>query len=235
MDSPAYKALHNAFMRSVPFAHRHPYEIFSTWLTCTWSFLNAVQDPEGFRATLDAYTREQGEEIGHLFNLYTDCVEAHPFEDVLGCLFMELDIHSVRAGQFFTPYSVAVMMARMQFSRDEFQRVAEANGCVTVCDPACGSGVMLLAFASVVHAELGWAGVNQLKLYGQDIDERCVNMARIQIRMNGLDALGRTARMFSRLQAVLDDQSRPAAEVQKPLPTPPPQRPAGPPEQLTFF
>ena len=35
------------------------------------------------------------------------------------------------------------------------KRTAAEKGFVSVCDPAVGSGVMLLAFAKVVHAELG--------------------------------------------------------------------------------
>ena len=87
-------------------------------------------------------------------------------------------------------------MARMQFSREDFERHVAEKGEVTVCDPAVGSGVMLLAFAKVVNAEFGRWGVNKLRLYGQDIDMRCVLMCKIQLRMNGLDTFGRLTGLF---------------------------------------
>ena len=92
---------------------------------------------------------------------------------------------------------IAEMMARMQFDRADFERVVQEKGSVTVCDPAVGSGVMLLAFAKVVHGEFGRWGTSKLRLYGQDIDPRCVLMCRIQLRMNGLDAVGRMVGMLA--------------------------------------
>ena len=58
---------------------------------------------------------------------------------------------------------------------------------------------MLLAFAKVVHDECGRSALRYLKLYGTDIDERCVLMCKIQLRMNGLDSFGRIAGMCAAL------------------------------------
>jgi len=91
------------------------------------------------------------------------------------------------------------MMSRMQFSRERFEALVAEKGEMTVCDPAVGSGVMLLAFAKVVHDELGRSGVSKLRLYGTDIDQRCVLMCRIQLRMNALDTFGRMAGLLGSL------------------------------------
>ena len=88
----------------------------------------------------------------------------------------------------------------MQFNRADFERLVEEKGEVTVCDPAVGSGVMLLAFAKTVHDELGRWGTSKLRLYGTDIDVRCVNMSRIQIRMNGLDEFGRMVGLLGAIE-----------------------------------
>ncbi|MBK8467716.1 MAG: N-6 DNA methylase [Chloracidobacterium sp.] len=56
---------------------------------------------------------------------------------------------------------------------------------ITVCDPACGSGVMFLAAASAVPRwMLDW---NLVRFYGMDIDQTCVNMARLNILLHGLN------------------------------------------------
>ena len=197
----ASTALLKAFEVNHVFPHMHPYELYRKWLENIWAFLNAGNDLQGFREKLDKYNHKEGSEFGRLFCIYTDAVEQMPFRDILGEMFMKLDVNSARSGQFFTPQPVAEMMARMQFSRESFEEHVKEKGEVTVMDPAVGSGVMLLAFAKVVHDELGRPGVNKLRLYGMDIDERCVLMCRIQLRMNGLDSFGRMACLLGNMSA----------------------------------
>jgi hypothetical protein len=187
--------LARAFERNSVFAHVHPWDLYRSWLEAIWALLDAACNPEGYKACLDRYSYQEGAEFARILGLYIDALEQNPFVDILGELFMRLDIRSVQAGQFFTPWPVVLMMARMQFDAEVFKQTVSDKGVVTVCDPACGSGVMLLAFAQVVYQELGDEGLSRLELYGQDIDLRCVNMCRIQIRMNGLDAIGRMARL----------------------------------------
>ena len=223
----AYEELAQGFERNTVFPHMHSYDLFRKWLEGIWVFLNAPIDAHAFRECLDTYKHEEGAEFGRLLGVYTDAVEDMPFRDILGELFMRLDVNSVRAGQFFTPFPIAEMMARMQFSREDFEAQVAEKGEVSVCDPAVGSGVMLLAFAKVVHDELGRSGVDKLRLYGADIDERCVLMCRIQHRMNGLDSFGRVAGLLGNLLPEIsptDDlqtNSVPPACIEIPTPQPP--------------
>jgi hypothetical protein len=196
------EALARRFERNPIFAHEHSYDLYRNWLEGVWAFLEAWRDPAGFRTCLDRYTREQGEEFGRLLVIYTKAVEEHPFRDILGELFMRLDVNSVRAGQFFTPWPIAEMMAKINFDAEAFKRLVEEKGEVTVCDPAVGSGVLLLAYAKVVNDGLGSWGTDKLRLYGTDIDLRCVNMCRIQLRMNGLDGVGRIAGLMGACAAI---------------------------------
>lgn len=75
---------------------------------------------------------------------------------------------------------------------------------VTVCDPCCGSGSMLLAKASLVPRWANFYGV--LRLFGQDIDETCCKMTRIHcylFELNGFGATLYTARMQGQQQRSL--------------------------------
>ncbi len=198
-NSANFKELLKGFESNHVFAHMHPYDLFRQWLEAVWALLNMPFDPQGFRGTLDKYTYVEGAELGRLFNLYLCAVEELPFRDILGTLFMRLDINSVRNGEFFTPFCIAEMMARMTFDCAAFEQTIKERGTVSVNDPAVGSGVMLLAYAKVVHDSLGRAGTDRLRLYGTDIDVRCVNMCRIQLRMNGLDGFGRMAALASNI------------------------------------
>jgi len=195
----ACEKLTKGFEASAVFAHMHSYDLYRKWLEAVWAFLDSANNPKAFKECLDRHKYEEGAEFGRLLGVYTDAVEEVPFRDILGELFMRLDVNSARSGQYFTPWHVAEMMARMQFSREHFDALVAEKGEMTVCDPAVGSGVMLLAFAKVVHDELGRSGVSKLRLYGTDIDQRCVLMCRIQLRMNGLDTFGRIAGLLGSL------------------------------------
>lgn len=122
---------------------------------------------------------------------------------------MELDIKSVRAGQFFTPWPVAEMMALVSLDKDDFKNTVSKKGSISIQDPAVGSGVMLLAYAKVVNDSFGRWGLHKLRLYGQDIDERCVLMCKIQLRMNGLDSFGRMAALMAGVDCSIPQKDNP--------------------------
>lgn len=212
-----YDALAKGFEQNRVFTHMRPTELYGKWLEATWAFLDAPGNPDAFRACLDRYSYEEGREFARLVVVYTEAVEMGPFRDVLGELFMRLDANASRNGQVFTPFEIAELMARMQFSRDDFEALVREKGEVSVIDPAVGSGVLLLAFAKIVHDELGRWGVSKLRLYGTDIDMRCVLMCRIQLRMNGLDAFGRVAGLMGTVRET-ESRIEPVAEQTGPAP-----------------
>jgi 2-polyprenyl-3-methyl-5-hydroxy-6-metoxy-1,4-benzoquinol methylase len=91
------------------------------------------------------------------------------FYDALGDLFMEC-VSFGRNGQFFTPQPVCDMMAELNYGDD----LADGK---TVCDPACGSGRMLLAMAKKNR---------RLRFYGSDNDITCVKMAVLNMLINSM-------------------------------------------------
>ena len=105
------------------------------------------------------------------------------FADVMGRVYQEVRSSWGRKalGQFFTPWPVCVAMSRMTMGDIE-ERLAD-GGEVSVCDPAVGSGTMLLAARAVVAMDHGRAASWRVKCFGQDIDHVCVNMARLQLRL----------------------------------------------------
>lgn len=117
------------------------------------------------------------------------------YDDALGELYMLVGYPNRDRGQFFTPYHLARMMAAMQMPEDRVTalEIAEhnADGRISVNDPACGSGVMLCA-AWEVARERGYDDL--VEFYGQDIDPYCVVMARINLIMRReITALRETA------------------------------------------
>ncbi|SHN26127.1 N-6 DNA methylase [Mucilaginibacter sp. OK098] len=105
-----------------------------------------------------------------LVALYAEIGElSEGFHDPLGQLF-EQRISNGRKGQFFTPEPLTEFMARSMGIDSLLPKQ-------TVCDPACGSGRMLLAVAKINR---------HLHFYGADIDVVCCKMAVINMVLNSL-------------------------------------------------
>jgi len=91
-------------------------------------------------------------------------------QDILGDIFTGAITYGER-GQFFTPDSVCDLMGSLSIPQERTQDRK------TVCDPACGSGRMLL---SVAKYQPHW------EFTGQDVDHRAVQMTAINLGLNGL-------------------------------------------------
>lgn len=153
------------------------------------------------------------------------------YRDVLGDVYMAFAYPNPGAGQFFTPFPIAKVMAEMTImdgahevherlkdalSKSALGAAAALTGVlaaqdgpelawdyfynwilpaaaphyrpVTVCDPAAGSGVMLLAAAACYPQ---WAvHLGLVQFFGQDIDLTCVRMARVNMMLYGLNGYG---------------------------------------------
>jgi len=97
-----------------------------------------------------------------------------------------MEFHNVYKGQYFTPQHVADMMAKISFGEDD-QTIKE-NGYISVCEPTCGSGVMITNFCKAMK-EAGYNYCNQLVVTAIDIDIKCVHMAYLQLALYGVPAV----------------------------------------------
>ena len=115
----------------------------------------------------------------------TMALEVNPNQDFLGQLYMDLDFGRGWQGQFFTPWHVAKMMAKIQVGDDIYEKISE-GGYISVADPCCGAGVMLLAFAKVCEEDYGVNYQQSVLFVGQDIDPIVAKMCYIQMSLLGL-------------------------------------------------
>jgi len=127
--------------------------------------------------------KEAREVVLKMSSTYASLVrENDPFSDLLGQLYMAIAYSSVKGamGQYFSPPNLALMMAEMTIGASEMPR----GRAVRVCDPACGSGAMLLSAAAVVMRRHGQASLADLSLTGIDIDPLCSKMVAVQLMGN---------------------------------------------------
>jgi len=99
--------------------------------------------------------------------------------DMLGYIYMHLELGSKAHGQFFTPYHVCQMMAKMQKYDGKIIKVNE---------PSCGAGGNIIALAEVLKEQ----GVNyqqKMEVICQDIDTKAVYMTYVQMCLYGIPAI----------------------------------------------
>jgi type I restriction-modification system DNA methylase subunit len=96
---------------------------------------------------------------------------------------MQLELGDKYRGQFFTPWDVGIMMARMQLGNvaDNFAD----KPFITLSEPACGAGCMALAFATVLR-DAGYSPHQYLWVSATDIDPLAAGMAYIQLTLCGV-------------------------------------------------
>lgn len=108
------------------------------------------------------------------------------FGDKLGELFMSMEFGDHWKGQFFTPYHVGSLMAKM--TAIDVKSFVEKKGFITVNDPACGAGCMLIAAAEDI-ANQGLNYQNVMHATAVDIDLTAVHMAYLQFSLYGIPAV----------------------------------------------
>jgi len=106
--------------------------------------------------------------------------------DFLGNVATQMEVLNAKIGQFFTPYEVSRMIAEM--SLQDVAPVIEANGYVTVSEPACGAGGMVLAAADTLQKH-GFDPSTQMLVNAVDISPLCFHMTYVQATLRGIPAL----------------------------------------------
>lgn len=115
---------------------------------------------------------------------------AYSYEDVVGSVYMMLDLGSVRNGQYFTPFHIARLIAHIDLR--DFQPPVPGKGPIRFYDPCCGSGVMFLATMEVLEERFpGILDSGEVVFSGQDIDESCIYMCRLNLRLHGIPRVRR--------------------------------------------
>ena len=139
------------------FAYRYSrWQVWNDFLSLSaLSLANVMPGPENgereeqYLSIMDSYQKEDQEAFPKMLGLVVLALEENPEQDFLGSLYHYLDLQQEQKGQFFTPYHICECMSELQFTGDEKAEKLEEKGCISVNDPACGAGAMLIAFANV--------------------------------------------------------------------------------------
>ena len=134
------------------------------------------------------YFKSEMDVIVELFCIIVMALEKDMWQDFLGSLYMRLELGNHWKGQFFTPYDITKMMAKISVGGDLYEAVKE-KGYISVNDCACGAGATLIAFAEAAYNELsvkhGLNWQNHVLFTAQDIDPVTAKMCYIQLSLLG--------------------------------------------------
>lgn len=100
--------------------------------------------------------------------------------DVLGQLYTNMGFTDIHKAQFFTPDPIATFMAKSIIG--DIEKQLEHKPFITLCEPACGAGGMILAFVKEVLA-LGYNPAETLWVQATDISRTASMMCYLQLSL----------------------------------------------------
>lgn len=126
-------------------------EMFALSIQNTFCFGQTFEKNENrYKDITKNYSESEIETIVKIFAEITNALEANPFQDFLGDLYMQLDMGSSALGQFFTPYTVSYAMAVSSFDEKNARAELSQKGYISVLEPAVGGGANVIAFCEVL-------------------------------------------------------------------------------------
>ncbi|MGE4043404.1 MAG: N-6 DNA methylase [Acetobacteraceae bacterium] len=177
-------------------AHRHStWQVFSDFCELgALSISNAVDKPQlderekRYMEIIKRYNREEIDRFPQMLGALVLALEENP-SDILGPLFHDLELHNHWKGQYFSPFPICQLMAKMTLGpKGEIEQLLAERGYVTASEPACGSGAMVIALSQAMRDE-GFNPQTQLHVTATDLDARCVHMAYLQLSLLNIPAI----------------------------------------------
>ena len=190
------------FQRTIQreFHHYHTWQVFADFceLSAAALYNQLVRfDQEREQRYLEIIGRyeelKERHGMARLLAITTRALESG-HQDFLGQMFMQLELGNHWHGQFFTPYHLCHLMAQLTFG-DEAVEKTKRGEIVSIQEPACGGGAMVIAIAE--HVERSKGDVRRLQVHATDLDRTAANMAYIQFTMLGIPAAVHTGNTLS--------------------------------------
>ena len=202
--TPPPDSQHELAKAITAFSYRHPiYQTFADFVELAAISLNAVDLRQPWRDNQEAkymqivkqYTPEEAQAFCKMLAILIGALETATTPgsigraDILGLTYHELELHNKWTGQYFSPFEICQLMAEMNVGdKEELEAKIAADGFIRLCEPACGSGAMVIAFALAMRSR-GVEPQRHLHVTAVDVDLKCVAMTYIQLSLLGIPAV----------------------------------------------
>lgn len=131
--------------------------------------------------------KEAREEFCALEDALIQSITDNKFQDAMGGLYMRLGIGNEAGGQFFTPFHLSRLMAKIDLDKDAVWKTILEKGYISVSEPSCGSGGNVIAFCNACH-DTGIDYQQYVYFECQEISEMTALMCFIQLSLMGIAA-----------------------------------------------
>ncbi|MEU7322493.1 N-6 DNA methylase [Streptomyces griseoviridis] len=125
------------------------------------------------------YSRTELDRFAEALALVTVEMQREPC-DVLGRLYMELELGNERLGQYYTPYDIARLMAEIQI--DSVVEQVQRDGFANVYEPSCGAGAFMVALSQAMIGR-GLNPQTQLHVTAEDIASQAMHMIYVHLTL----------------------------------------------------
>lgn len=178
----AVAAFKKIFRTLAPYKHR--YEVFRDFVTMAAISLHngLMKDPTReaeYMGIIKGYKPDDQKAFPKLVGSLIAALDHEP-RDILGPLYMELEIANKDAGQFFTPPELSEVMAAISF-QDMIDKL-DQQPFIKLSEPACGAGGMILAFVKVL-IQHKYNPSDKLWVQCVDVDRMAALMCYIQLTL----------------------------------------------------
>ena len=164
-------------------AHRHDtHSVFDAFVRFAACALAAQTREAEYLEEAKRWDKAELELFAEAFGTLVSEMESQPFTDLIGGYYMEFALSSKGQqwnGEFHTPKNVCDMMARMTLGDMESM---PAEGPITVCEPACGAGAMILSVGEACSPQVR----RRLRVTAIDINRTACDMAFINTTLWGI-------------------------------------------------
>lgn len=130
------------------------------------------------------YTEEEQKNFAKMLGMLTETFEEGNITDVLGEIYMSKNSGNSKLGQFFTPFHLSELCARMAI---EEQLQQYKNEMIEINEPSTGGGGMMIAAIKVLK-ERGIDYQRKVHIVAQDLDWNGVYMTYVQLSLLGANA-----------------------------------------------
>lgn len=157
-----------------------------------FDFRNYEKREERYLQIIKKYDKEMQSLIAQVFSeifiLLTSQLDIG-FNDYLGELYMLSNTSNSQTGQFFTPYDISKVCAEVTINKVHVKEYMEQDKILTVLEPACGAGGIVIATADVLYNKYNFNISRNLLVQCSDIDSRCIHMTYLQLSLAGIPAI----------------------------------------------
>lgn len=160
-------------------------EMSSIAISNSVDYFHRAKREKRYMDIVKKYSKEEVAIFPQLLGELVQSLDDDP-ADVLGNVYMQLELYNSWTGQFFTPMSICQLMDDLILP-DRLDDI-ENQGYFTLNEPACGGGATVIGMAKALQKQ-EHNYQRCMRVVAQDIDIKSVHMCYLQLSLLGIDAI----------------------------------------------